>query len=106
MNIETYLKNRESFLKQYSKLIRESNKMEGVKLKSFKIWNFREFIFLYSIDNVSSIFSNIVSSIEPKKFYVKYPKKPATRIYIEDKKMSLFDKFPEQFEIVQPYYVR
>ncbi len=106
MNIETYLKNRKVFLEQYCKLIRDSNQVEGVKLKLFKIWNFSEFIFLYSIDNVSCRFSNTVSSIEPKKFYVRYPKKPVTRIYIEDKNRSLFDKFPEQFKIVQPYYVR
>jgi hypothetical protein len=102
MTLEKYRDHRKIFLEQYRKC--KENEFGFVKLDNFVIPNFDRFIWLYSIDNATSKFNLVVSSIDSKKWVVKYPRRPGDKIKIDDFRRSLFDKFPEQFDKILNTY--
>lgn len=104
MKKETYLKYREEFLKQYSEL--PKNELGYVKLKDFNIRNFKKFIFLFSCDFIGCYYTNIISSINSKKYRVKnYESVSNIKIVRND---SMFDKYNHNgiFEHALEYYYR
>lgn len=102
MTLEKYLDLRKIFLQQYMKS--KVNEFGFVSLSNFTLSNFDLFIWLYSIENVTTQFGNNVSSISFKKWYVKFPKRPVDKIKIGDIRRSIFDKWPEQFETILKSY--
>jgi len=72
MTLEKYRDLRKIFLQQYMKS--KANELGFVSLSNFTLSNFDLFIWLYSIENITTKFSNGVSSISHKKWLVKFPK--------------------------------
>lgn len=99
MKKQTYLKYRKEFINQYEKL--EKNELGFVRLKHFKIRNFKVFIFLFSLDFIDCYYTNLVRSVEPKRYWIR--NRPVTCIKINSEK-SMFDRFKGEFEKAVEFY--